>query len=231
MITPSDIIIVKNSDSWVLRGLDYAEKSFYVTFNRMGKGPYDRIRNIIKGLIPQLAFEHLLHKHKIKYDKLGQTVWYKIDRYDIRLKKRRVDIKANFIGIDTPLSPKNKTWLLDCSALVPTDQLNSRTLRDKDIYIFPFIQGRTNNLLGYNPKERLVRKKEEGKYIIHCFWDYSWWKPKKWIVNHGKTGLGRIKIQSISKKDSGKPFKLIGTSDVRKFQFEKVKLDKNGLAI
>jgi serine phosphatase RsbU (regulator of sigma subunit) len=84
MITKDDITIVEVTDQMILDAVHYAEKSLQYTFNRMGsRNLYDRVRNIVKGILMEAAFKRLLDYHEVKYDLLGHTHWTKRDRYDV----------------------------------------------------------------------------------------------------------------------------------------------------
>src|SRR3989338_8187843 len=232
VVKAKDIIIVPAQDFWINKSLEYAIKSWPFTYNRMGKpNTYHRIQNIAKGLIPQFAFEGILKKKNIKHDKFGETDWHKIDKYDIGINGKRCDIKSNFLDLDSTylksrkFNPNNLNWFLDCQALVPTDQTWSETLKDDDYYIFAFVIGRIKNL---SPNPTLNRwspnTKPAGKKIMHSFWDYNWWKPKKWLIENGTNPLGKISIISSDKKDNRIEFELIGTSEPKVFMKEKIVL-------
>ncbi|MEM2175309.1 MAG: hypothetical protein QXI58_06785 [Candidatus Micrarchaeia archaeon] len=228
-ITEKDIRIMEALDKFVETGTKYAEKSWVYTFNRMGKADiYERMRNIVKGIIPQAAFEFLLKQKKINYQTKPRERWYEINRYDIFVDNRKYDIKANFIDTSKRefrnLSPDNVTPLLDCSALVPTDQLHSRSMEDNDIYIFCFLTGEIKNLNNYQPNRMLFREKD-GNWILHGFWEYQFIKPPKWIKKHGNESLGKITIISKNKNDDGKEFLVGGTKEEKNFYVEKVKLN------
>ena len=135
MITKNDIIVVEVTDSMILDAVHYAEKPLHYTFNRMGKAnPYERVRNIVKGLIMESAFKKLLDHHNVKYDLLGNTHWTKKDRYDVGLDGRRYDIKGYFVGEPSKVKAikVDPVWLFDCCALVPADQLNAKSLKQDD---------------------------------------------------------------------------------------------------
>ena len=163
---------------WYDSGLEYAIKSWTSTFNRMGKpNPYSRIEKIILGLIAENAAEQYLIDNKIKYDTTGRTRWYEEDRYDIGLGDYAIDVKANYIDIQSPfiqnqwnsLFDTKENWYNGCHALVPLDQFNpaksERRKSDKKekIYIFPFIEGETHRC-------------SDANQLIHAFWDYKWLK-------------------------------------------------------
>src|SRR5262249_869659 len=125
-------------------------------------------------------------KH-IQYDLLGHTHWTKKDRYDVGIDGHRYDIKGFHIGDNVRKDAlQNDTgWLLDCCALVPSDQLNSHSLKDDDIYVFPFLLGDFEK--GSQPS---LFDQQKFRYIIHPFWDYEWFKNYNW------QSLGTITIVS-----------------------------------
>ncbi len=225
-------IILDVEDKWVEDGTKYAEKSWPSTFNRMGKANiYERMRNIVKGIIPQSAIEDLLEYKNIHYETKDKKRWFEINRYDILVNGIKYDIKSNFIDTNKAyfrdLSPNNCSPLLDCSVLVPTGQLHARTMRDDDIYIFCFMTGDYNNLLGYDPKDELYRKTDtiDGKWILHGFWGYEFTKPPRWTKVHGKDKLGHILLSSTSDLDINKEFLIGGTREEKEFSIEKIKLN------
>lgn len=195
MITNDDIFIVEVSDKMILDAVHYAEKSLHYTFNRMGSGNlYDRVRNIVKGMIMEAAFKRLLDYHQVKYDLMGNTHWTKKDRYDVGIHGNKYDVKGFFISDRGKADAinKDKGWLLDCSALVPSDQINAKSLKDDDYYVFPFMTGEVirdavegNNLFN------------QGRYIylIHVFWGYGWFKNLQW------KSLGRLTLDSRMKRN------------------------------
>lgn len=226
VVKARDIKLLKAKKEWIRQGAEYAEKSWSCTFNRMGKADiYERMRNIVKGIAVQRALEDVLKKMGIKYEVKDRKKWYETDKYDIFVDGRKYDVKSFRCPYPTP----NKEWFLDCSALVPTDQLHSRTLNDDDIYIFAFISFRKHTLYGYNPKSVLFKKcnNKDGEWIIHGFWKYGFLKPPRWTREYGADNLGYIRISSTSRKDIKKQFFLGGTRTKREFQFETVTLGTN----
>lgn len=188
MIRKDDIFLVEGTDQMVLEAVHYAEKSLHYTFNRMGKSnPYDRVRNIVKGLIMEAAFKRLLDHHNVQYNLLGNTHWTKKDRYDVGIDGHRYDIKGFFVGEPSKVNAikNDKGWLLDCSALVPSDQLNAKSLKEGDFYIFPFMVGDIDRNQGPDLFDSI-----KHKYRIHAFWDYAWFKNERW------ESMGKMTIQS-----------------------------------
>jgi hypothetical protein len=193
MLKREDVLIVEVTDQMIFDAVHYAEKSVRYTFNRMGSSNlYDRVRNIVKGLIMESAFKRLLDVHQVKYDLLGNTHWTKKDRYDVGIDGHKYDIKG-FHVVDAwkaQAIQKDLGWLLDCSALVPSDQINAKSLKDDDLYVFPLMIGEFErnsvpNLFTIN----------RHRYLVHCFWDYSWIKNDQW------KSLGHITIGShLNKK-------------------------------
>ncbi len=178
---------------WFELGLEYALKSWTSTFNRMGKpNPYSRIEKIILGLIAENAVEQYLIDNNIPYDTTGKTRWYEEDRYDIGIGKYAVDVKANFIDIQSPfiqsqwnsLFESKDDWYNECHALVPLDQFNpaksDRRKSDKKekVYIFPFIEGE-------------FHKNNDSNRSIHAFWDYRWLKKGQYkdLPERGKLNI------------------------------------------
>ncbi|MEM0143077.1 MAG: hypothetical protein QXL94_03885 [Candidatus Parvarchaeum sp.] len=234
MLNTNDVIIVDTKDIWVEKALDYALRSFYLTFNRMGTAsPYRRIKNIAKGLIAEFAVEYFLKHNKLNVRRRGRTPWYAIDRYDLDVGKIKIDIKSNFIDLGNKsltLSNDLRLDVLNCKALVPADQLNSKSLGPNDVYIFPFLSGYLREFKNYNPSESLLRPNIDGRKIVHAFWDYEWWKPKKWEEEKyagNAPQLGQIYIKSDNNNDKGFKFKLIGTSARRKFEQETIELNES----
>lgn len=188
MISKDDIFLVEGTDQMVLDAVHYAEKSLHYTFNRMGKSnPYDRVRNIVKGLIMEAALKRLLDFHNVQYDLLGNTHWTKKDRYDVGLDGHRYDIKGYFVGDPSKVNAikHDKSWLLDCCALVPSDQLNAKSLKEDDYYVFPFLVGDIDRNQGPDLFDSV-----KFKYRIHAFWDYAWFKNERW------ESMGKMTIHS-----------------------------------
>jgi len=221
------IIVLEINRNHINRGIKYAVKTWTSTFNRMGKGPYQRMMNIIKGVTSEYVLLDYLDKKKIDLDLGGRTRWYEIDRYDIGINNIRVDVKAFFLDLDNiqlqikgldDLTPNNTDWLLDCCALVPSDQLKSKTLSDDGYYIFVFITGRFEPI------------NNSDRYFVHAFWEYQWLKPAKWINQHGNPSLGKITIKSDNEKDNGIKMTLIGTNKRKSFYSETLELNNRGKA-
>lgn len=109
MITRDDIFVVEVTDQMIIDAVHYVEISLRYTFNRMGKrNPYDRVGNIVKGLIMEAAFKRLLDHHNVHYDLLGNTHWTKKDRYDVGFDGHRYDIKGYTLAIPRKLIPSSK---------------------------------------------------------------------------------------------------------------------------
>ncbi len=88
----------------------------------MGKpNPYTRIEKIILGLIAESAVEEFFIYNNIKYNTSGKTRWYEEDRYDIGIGKYAIDVKANFLDLNSPYiitqyvnNPNKIEWLNKC---------------------------------------------------------------------------------------------------------------------
>ncbi|MGC8621846.1 MAG: hypothetical protein ACP5U0_08045 [Caldisphaera sp.] len=238
MLNSDDIIIVDTKKQWVEKALNYALKSFYITYNRMGTAnPYKRIRHIETGLIAELAVADFLKRNKLNINFRGRTPWYATDRYDLGVGKVKIDIKSNLIDLSNKnpnISNDTKLDILTYNVLVPADQVNSKTLGPNDIYVFPFLRGETRSFKNYTPSESLLRPSIDGEKIVHAFWDYEWWKPKKWEdenYNGNAPELGQIIIQSNNNMDKGIKFKLIGTSARKMFDQEILTLNESCYAL
>ncbi len=192
MIKTRDIIEIEIDNSWFKSGLEYALISWTSTFNRMGKpNPYSRLQKIILGIVAEKAMEQYLITNKIRYDIKGKTKWYEEDRYDIGINGFAIDVKANFLNLDsTYIQSKLKNfdqskldWFTRCHALVPMDQFNPgqkerRTHKRDKVYLFPFIEGFFNEGQG-------------NDCLVHAFWDYKWLKRAE---SKDLPNLGKLKI-------------------------------------
>jgi hypothetical protein len=195
----SDIIHFDCEESWFQAGLEYALISWTSTFNRMQKpNPYSRIQKIVLGIIAEKGFENFLKYNDINYETHGKTRWYEVDRYDIGISDYAVDVKANFLDLNSLFVQRNlptdiderKEWFLDCTALVPLDQFNPgknirRAHKRDKVYVFPFLTGFFSETTG-------------SKYLIHTFWDYKWIKKAEYknLMNLGYLDIkytGKIK--------------------------------------
>ena len=167
------------------------------------------------------SIEKFLSDSKVKYETKGKTKWYEEDRYDIGLNGYAIDVKSNFLDLNssyiinklTNLFEDKKNWFLKCHSLVPLDQFNPGSnerrahKRDK-IYIFPFIEGSFSHNTNNSP-------------LIHCLWDYKWLKraEHKDLPNLGKISIeysGSIKNASIT---------IYGTTSKNNSCIEKIKLN------
>jgi hypothetical protein len=192
VITRADIIRVDVSDDMILRAVEYAEKSLNYTFNRMGKGdPYDRARNIVKGLVMEAAFRQILDYHGVKYELYGHTHWTKKDRYDVGLVGHRYDVKGFHVSdtVKCQAVAADPAWLLGCHALVPVDQVHKKGFNDDDVYVFPFMTGELRK-----GTQATMFQDHKVEYWLHAFWDYGWTKNAKW------KSLGRLQLQNHSNK-------------------------------
>lgn len=207
--------------TWVNTGIEYALKSWAITFNRLGKkNIYSRLNKIIVGVVAEQATIAALKKFKIDFDMKGSTDWYAVDRYDVGVNGKPIDIKAIFIDRDNKgqLRRLERLGVLDevesnlkrFTALVPADQFNSassknRAGRDK-IYVFPVVDAESATI-------------GDGGRLCHLMWDYGW--LKKGDAKESKA-LGKIELKSSK---TGR-VRLIGTSAKNKLLVEEVDLSK-----
>lgn len=143
MLAAADILRLPYDDTLTRAGVEYAKKSLHYTYDRMGLKLGARLRKIVAGIAVELAFRRWLEAEDVPYDLLGATAFTEKDKYDLRLGGRRCDLKSFFISKRDHITTlrRDPTWLLDCSALVPEDQLLSQSLDDGDIYLFGFLSG------------------------------------------------------------------------------------------
>jgi len=199
-----------NEDAWQ-RGVDYAMKSIFFTFNRMATSSlHKRAERIAIGVgLGEWSLEHYLNTNKIKPSFGGRTAWFREDKNDFILNDLKTDIKAFHLDENNNFHNKNffdkkknnrlKYIINNCKFLVPVDQFN--TITKKDIYFCSVIEGK---FLNNSPKKG-----------VHFFWDYKWWK------NRTPTGgaLGRIKIEKSS-MDKHIKLRLLGTKKQKEFYEE-----------
>lgn len=214
-------------EQWIVKGTKYAEKSWPYTYNRMGKRDiYQRLRNIVKGVIAQESLGFLLRTINISYEIKPREKWYDVNRFDYLVNttkgKLMIDIKSFFIPRSNLLfKQEGKNYFLDCSALVPKDQIEGREMKDNDIYVFAFIVGKEqkSSEMGLFPVE--------CKWLIHCMWEHKFFKPSIYLNEYGHTPLGTIKVLS-SAKNANREFIFGGTAKEKEFYFEKIRLDNKG---
>lgn len=226
-IKVTDFKKVKVNDLWVEKGTEYAQKSWPYTYNRMAsKDIYKRLRNIVKGIIAQESLGYILNDLGISYETKPKERWYDVNRFDylVNVSKEEliIDIKGFFVSKDDDLYKKQgSNYFLDCYALVPVDQMEGREMKSNDIYVFAFIVGRENKLTveySYCIKP---------KWLLHCFWEYEFFKPPKYINEKGDMPLGKIELKS-SYKNAGMEFVLGGTTKPKDMCFETIKLNNEG---
>lgn len=143
MLTLTDILRLPYDETLTRAGVEYAKKSLHYTYDRMGLKLGARLRKIVAGIIVELAFRRWLEAEGVPYDLLGATAFTEKDKYDLRLGGRRCDLKSFLISRRDSITAlhRDPTWLLDCAALVPEDQLLSHSLDDGDLYLFGFLSG------------------------------------------------------------------------------------------
>jgi hypothetical protein len=182
MIAKDDVLRVSVAPEMIESGIAYAERSLHFTFNRMGlSSHYNRIRNIVAGIVMEEAFRSLLDSRGVRYDLMGRTHFTQKDRYDVGIDGHRYDVKGYVLKDEARVraAREDTEWFLDCSALVPADQVAARSLREADVYVFPFA------ILETTPPSGARRQ-----YWIHSFWEYEWFKNREW------SSLGKMRLTS-----------------------------------
>ena len=221
MISSADVVVLPVQSDWVEAGVNYALRSWAVTLNRLGKkSVYSRLSKIVVGVVAEQATRAALRKCRIPFDSEGSTDWYAVDRYDMGVNGKSIDIKAIFVDRDNASQMAKLTRagvLTDVpanvnkfTALVPADQFNSsaakrRAGRDK-LYVFPVVDAHS------------VVSMSNGR-LAHLMWDYRW--LKKGEQKESKR-LGKLSIVS---SQSGK-LRLIGTDDKNSLLVEDISASK-----
>jgi hypothetical protein len=211
MISKADVAVLPLRQEWVEAGVSYALRSWAVTFNRLGrKNVYSRLSKIIVGVVAEQAIMAALEKYEISFDSEGMTDWYSVDRYDLGVNGKSVDIKAIFLDRD------NKSQVLKLTtagimadipanvnkftALVPADQFNSpaakkRAGRDK-VYVVPVVDA--NSIVS-----------ESTGRLCHLMWDYQWLKkgdakdsPRLGRLSIGSAKSGKVRLVGTDAKNS-----------------------------
>lgn len=211
MISSSDVLVLPVAATWVNNGINYALSSWASTFNRLGKkNIYSRLSKIIVGVVAEEATRDSLKRIGIPFDSKGSTAWYAVDRYDMGINGKSIDIKAIFLDRDnrSQVTKLTKAGVITdiaanvhkFTALVPLDQFNSpaakkRAGREK-LYVFPVVDANS------------VVSVATGK-LAHLMWDYQWLKkgPAKDSPRLGKLELkssqpGRIRLIGTDMKNS-----------------------------
>lgn len=223
MISKSDVAVLPVRDEWVDAGVNYALRSWAVTFNRLGKkNVYSRLSKIIVGVVAEQATRAALEKYRISFDSEGSTDWHAIDRYDLGVNGTSIDIKAVFLDRDNRAQVAKLTRagvisdiaanVNKFTALVPSDQFNSaaakkRAGRDK-VYVFPVVDANS------------VVSETDGR-LSHLMWDYRWLKKGD---AKDSPRLGKLNVKSSR---SGK-VRLVGTDAKHSLVVEDVKADASG---
>ena len=223
MITQADIASLPVRSEWTDIGVDYALCSWAVTFNRLGKrNIYSRLSKIVVGVVAEQATKAALEHYDIKFDSAGATEWYAVDRYDLGVRGKSIDIKSIFVDRDNRSQmaklaragclPDFQNNLVKFTALVPEDQFNSvsakkRAGREK-IYVFPVVDAHS------------VVSPSDGR-ICHLMWDYRWLKKAE---AKDSPKLGKLTVKS----QTGGKIRLIGTTSRNNLVVEDIKVDQTG---
>ena len=219
-INSEDILKIPfNENAWQ-RGVDYAMKSIFFTFNRMASSSlHKRAERIAIGVgLGEWSLESYLNTNKIKPSFGGRTAWFREDKNDFILNGLKTDIKAFHLDENNLFHKNNffkknekdrlKHIINHCKFLVPVDQFNTKT--KKDIYFCSVIEGK---FLNNSPKRG-----------VHFFWDYEWWK------NRTTTGgaLGKIKIKKTN-TDKHIKIRLLGTKKQKEFYEEIIDMKEKNI--
>ena len=220
MIEISDFIEVPFSEDAFNEGIEYANKSIFATFNRMGdRNVHRRAQRIISGIgIGEWAVKWFFEKYNIDFNLSGKTRWYEVDRSDFQIGSKRIDVKSFFIDKNQSFHIRNfydlfddiKSKILDCIFLVPQDQFRARN--PKELYFCVVGMGQFLN-----------KSKEKN---VSYLWDYEWNKNSS--PNGSQNPLGKIKINGNVNLKNIK-IKLVGTKARKKHYTEEVILNENDI--
>jgi hypothetical protein len=223
MITQADFEVLPVRKEWTDIGVDYALRSWTQTFNRLGKkNIYSRLSKIIVGVVAEQATRAALESYKIEFDSAGATKWYAIDRYDMGVRGKAIDIKSIFVDRDNRLQirklarvgclPDLQNNLIKFTALVPEDQFNSASAKNRagreKIYVFPVVDAHS------------VVSPSVGRNC-HLMWDYRWLKKAE---EKDSVKLGKLAVKS----QRGGKIRLIGTTSKNNLVVEDIMVDKSG---
>ena len=205
MITQADFAVLPVRKEWTDIGVDYALRSWTQTFNRLGKkNIYSRLSKIIVGVVAEQATRAALESYDIEFDSAGATKWYAIDRYDMGVRGKAIDIKSIFVDRDNRLQMRKlarvgslsdlQNNLVKFTALVPEDQFNSVSAKNRagreKIYVFPVVDAHS------------IVSPSVGRNC-HLMWDYGWLKKAE---AKDSVKLGKLTVKS----QSGGKIRLIG---------------------
>lgn len=179
MLTPSDLIFLNYTPDLTQAGIAYACRLLTRSYNPGEGSNYDWLRHIVAEVVVELAFRRFLVADEIPHESLGARPFTDPDRHKVYLGGRICEIKSHLITQrDSIRSLRNDPeYLLQASAQVPSDQLRSGNLSDKDIYIFAFVTA-----LITPTKDELERaiSADQPTYYIHLLPEI-WARPAPWI--------------------------------------------------
>ncbi len=188
MLTSADFITLPYTPDLSEGGIAYAVRSLPHTYDRMGGSKIARMRRIAAGTAVELAFRRLLDREGITFDTLGSTPFTEPDRYDVSLGGRRVDVKSFLLTSRRKIRSvlRNPARLLEASALIPSDQMDTERLREGDVYLFAFLLG-----LVTRDRESLAKAQAAGHpvYLVHPL-PPAWASPRAW------RSLGALALKS-----------------------------------
>lgn len=189
MLSASDLLRLPYDDTLSEAGVLYARKSLHYTFNRMSLQPLPRLRKIAAGIAVELSFRRWLERESVRYNLLGATHFTQPDHYDISLGGRLCDVKSFLVSRKEHIRAvrADPAFLLEASALVPLDQINSEKLGMDDIFIFGFLAGRETQ---HRAELQKALAKGLRRYLLYTFTAPDWARPERW------DGLGRLALKS-----------------------------------
>lgn len=145
MVDLNDFITLTPNDQTQLKAINYAARSYYYTYNRMGYDKSDlrkRILHIAVGIIIEQAFEKYLQTRSVIYDMSGRTHWRISDVGEFTARNKRIDVKGAHVY---PYQDRQfPGWFLDVEGLVPADQVEKSSA--PDVYVQAFLVAQPVNI-------------------------------------------------------------------------------------
>ncbi len=205
MLSAQDFVTLPYTPDLTEGGIQYALRSLPYTYDRMGGARTTRMRRIVGGIAAELAFRRYLGTQEVDFDTRGATPFTEPDRYDVALGGRRVDLKSTFIASRAKIRRvlRNPAALLEASALVPSDQLDTERFHPRDIYLFAFLLG-----LAATHREAVQQALQAGQpvYLLHAM-------PPRWASPTHWRSLGALALKSEAPQEARV---VVGGQDARR---------------
>ena len=188
MLTTSDFVDLAYSPDLTQAGIAYACRSLTRTYFPQGGSQYGRLQQIVAEVAVELAFRRHLVTHKVPHNTLGIRPFTDPDRYDMYLGGRKCAINCHLITRREIIRRlrNDPDYLLQASAQVHKDQLESDNQSDRDLYVFAFVTA-----LVTPTRDELKRalNANQPSYCVHLLPE-NWASPTPW------ESLGQLVIKA-----------------------------------